>query len=94
MLLDKVKKALRIANDNDAFNDEIQDLIDAGLADLNLLHILPSEEATSDPLIIRAVITYCRCNFGEPNNYNELKRAYDEQKAQLSMAKGYGLTNG
>lgn len=45
----------------------------------------------TDELIIRAIITYVRCHFGSPHDYDRLKKAYDEQKAQLQMASGYGL---
>ena len=42
-----------------------------------------------EPLIIRAVTTYCRANFGQPEDYERMKAAYDEQKAQLRTATGY-----
>ena len=48
-----------------------------------------SNTRPSDPLVLRAVITYCKLHFGEPDDYDRLKRAYDEQKAQLSMSSGY-----
>lgn len=91
MLIDKVKVALRIAvNDYDA---EIQDLIDAGLKDLGITDIrvdLLTEEDTA-PLIERAVITYCKMNFGylAVDQYNKFKASYDEQKAQLLMSSAY-----
>lgn len=91
MLIDKVKVALRIAvNDYDA---EIQDLIDAGLKDLGITDInaeLLTEEDT-EPLIERAVITYCKMNFGylAVDQYNKFKASYDEQKAQLLMNSAY-----
>lgn len=44
-----------------------------------------------DPLLIRAIITYVRANFGSPADYERLKASYDEQKAQLQTATGYGL---
>lgn len=84
-MLDKVKLALRISTA--AFDAEISDLIAAALADLGLAGVTPTPE--DDPLIIRAVITYCRVNFGQPEDYDRLKTAYDEQKAQLQMATGY-----
>ena len=46
---------------------------------------------TTDPLLIQAIITYCRLNFGTPDDYEKLKASYDEQKAQLQTATGYGL---
>ena len=30
-------------------------------------------------------------NFGSPSDYDRMKASYDEQKAQLQMATGYGL---
>lgn len=84
-MLDKVKLALRIKSS--AFDSEITDLIAAALADLGLAGV--SQQTQTDPLIVRAVITYCRANFGEPDDYDRMKKSYDEQKAQLSMATGY-----
>lgn len=84
-MLDRVKLALRIMTT--AFDSEIKDLIAAALADLELAGISNRDEA--DPLIIRAVITYCKANFGDPDAYDRLKCAYDEQKAQLQMATDY-----
>lgn len=45
----------------------------------------------SDQLLIRAIITYVRLHFGTPDDYDKLERSYNEQKAQLITASGYGL---
>lgn len=42
-----------------------------------------------DWLYTTAVITYVRSRFGSPADYDKLKAAYDEQKAQLSMNSRY-----
>lgn len=84
-ILAKVKVALRIVTTD--FDDELTDLINAAVRDMNLAGV--SETALTDPLIIRAVITYCKMNFGEPDQYDRLKQSYDEQKAQMGMATGY-----
>jgi hypothetical protein len=84
-MLEKVKLALRITTN--AFDSELTDLINAAYLDLGIAGVINTENET--PLIIRAVITYCRCNFGQPDEYDRLKASYDEQKAQLSMATGY-----
>lgn len=86
-MLEKVKLALRIKSQ--AFDSEIEDLIAAALADLGLAGVTDAQELEADPLITRAVVTYCRANFGEPDDYERMKKSYDEQKAQLSMATGY-----
>lgn len=81
----KVKLALRVVTND--FDEEIEDLIDAACLDMGIAGIVDTD--TTDPLIIRAVTTYCKMNFGEPDEYDRLKSAYDEQKAQLGMATGY-----
>lgn len=91
-LLNSVKLALRITTD--AFNGEITALINAALADLGIAGVdldAVGESYLTNPLIINAVITYAKINFGqvETDVYNRLKASYDEQKAQLSMATGF-----
>lgn len=83
-MLEKVKLALRIKTT--AFDEEIQDLIAAALADLGIAGVIAPED---DPLITRAVITYCKLNFGEPDNPERLQASYNEQKAQMQTATGY-----
>lgn len=87
MTLDKVKKALRIVTDD--FDDELTDLISAGLADMGIAGVNGVDAVEDDVLITKALITYCKVNFGEPDEYDRLKASYDEQKAQLSMHTGY-----
>lgn len=90
-MLDKVKLALRITTD--AFNTELNDLIEAAKLDLGIAGVELDDLVTgtdpTDYLLIRAIITYCKLNFGAPDEYDRLKASYDEQKAQLSMATGY-----
>lgn len=88
-LLDKTKVALRVTTN--AFDDEITDLINAALADLGIVDIKPELLTASDPLplVQRAVMTYCRLHFGEPDDYERLKESYDEQKSQLLMNSAY-----
>ena len=86
--LAKVKVALRVTTD--AFDNEISDLIDAACADLGVVGV-EALSSTADPLLLRAIITFCRVNFGSPDDYDRLKASYDEQKAQLISCTGYGL---
>jgi hypothetical protein len=84
-LLDKAKMAMRITTN--AYDAEITDLIEAAKADLGIAGVeLPG---TLDPICERAIITYCRVQFGSPDDHDRLKASYDEQKAQLATATGY-----
>ena len=85
-LLNKVKLALRIKTD--AFDSELNELILAAAADLGIAGVLVKSE-NPEPILSRAIITYCKMSFGLPEDYDRLKRSYDEQKAQLSNATGY-----
>lgn len=86
-ILNKIKLSLRITTD--AFDSEISDLVDAAIADLHIAGVRGVNVELTDPLILRAVTTYCRMNFGAPEEYDRLKKSYDEQKAQMGMATGY-----
>ena len=84
-MLEKVKMALRIKND--AYNDELNDLIASAQLDLGVAGVIIPEEL--DALVTRAIITYCKVHFGLPDDADRLKRSYDEQKAQLVTCTGY-----
>ena len=88
MMLQRVKRSLRITSP--AFDTEIQDLINAALADLGISGVDNSDEM--DPLIIQAVITYCKANFGLENADSEkYAESYKSQKITLALS---GVYNG
>ena len=84
-MLEKVKRALRIKTD--ALDPEIEDNILAAKADLGIAGV--NSDNLEDPLIIRAIITFCHVAMCGAADYDRLKKCYDEQKAQLRMATGY-----
>lgn len=84
-MLNIVKLALRIKTN--AYNDELTSLIEAAKKDLQVAGV--NEMSVPDDLYKKAVITYCKMSFGLPEDYDRLKRSYDEQKAQMSNATGY-----
>ena len=86
-MIERVKLALRLSTD--AYDVDVQGLIDAAYADLGIAGVYNASEG--DPIIDRAVITYCRVHFGSPDDYERVKASYDEQKAQMQSATGYGL---
>jgi uncharacterized phage protein (predicted DNA packaging) len=91
MILDDVKVALRISNI--AFDGEIEDLIAGARQDLIITGI-SSEKANAtnemDPLIKRAIITYCKAHFGYDNpDSDRLQKSYEMLKTHLSLAGDY-----
>ena len=86
-MLDLVKMALRISTD--AYDTELTNLIAAAFLDLSITDINQYDAETADELVKTAVCTYCKLNFGTPDDYDRLAKAYDIQKAQLSMASNY-----
>lgn len=84
-LVSAAKLAARISTT--AFDAQIESLLDAAALDLGVAGVvIPSE---LDALVQQAEITYALMNFGQPDQYDRLKRSYDEQKAQLSTCTGY-----
>lgn len=88
-MLEEVKAALRV--DGFGLDSEIQGLIDAAVADLILAGVDGAiAQAMTDPLIRRAVITYCRANFDYADkSADRLQRSYEMLKSHLSMAEDY-----
>lgn len=84
-MLAAAKMALRIKTD--AFDSEITGLLNAALLDLGVAGVVVPADV--DALVRQACITYVRANFGQPDDYDRLKKSYDEQKAQLATCTGY-----
>lgn len=85
-LLPKVREALRISTTS-FDSGELTDLIQSAQMDLGIAGVVVPD--AFDPLVAKAVITYCKMSFGIPEDFDKLKRSYDEQKAQLQTATGY-----
>lgn len=87
-MLDDVKDALRVSsNDLDV---EIQDLIDAAKADLQLSGVHLAKIVDTDPLIKRAVIVYCKAHFGWDNpEAPRFEQSYIMLKTHLTLSAEY-----
>lgn len=86
-MLEAVKLALRITSND--FDSELNNLIESAKLDMGIAGVVISTEL--DAIVKVAIITYVKMNFGQCDDYDRLKKSYDEQKAQLSMASGYTL---
>lgn len=84
-LVASAKLAARITTD--AFDTQISDLLDAAMLDMGVAGVEIPEEL--DALVRTAAITYFMMHFGQPDEYDRLKKSYDEQKAQLVTCTGY-----
>lgn len=84
-LIYSAKMAGRITTDY--YDVEVERLLNAAMLDMGVAGVVIPEEV--DDLVRQAAITYFLMNFGQPDNYDRLKRSYDEQKAQLSTKTGY-----
>jgi hypothetical protein len=84
-LINKAKLALRISTD--AFDTQISDLLDASFQDMGIAGVVVPETLTA--IVEMAAITYTAMHFGAPDEFDRLKRSYDEQKGQLATASGY-----
>lgn len=83
-MLDKVKIALRIRTA--VYDTEIKDLIQAARADLRLVGINGKKNG---PLIERAIILYCKANFGFIEDSERFQKAYEALKCSLSLVGDY-----
>ena len=87
-ILDDVKVALRIAATNTAFDGEVGDLIDAATDDLALAGIISDDN--TDPLIKRAIITYCKAHYGYDNpDAERFLQSYLMLKRHLALSVDY-----
>ncbi|MEG3069443.1 MAG: head-tail connector protein [Candidatus Syntrophopropionicum ammoniitolerans] len=88
-MLNDVKAALRI--DDSAFDLEVQDLIDAAKADLQLSGVSETKvNDSTDSLIKRAIIIYCRAHFDyDDKAADKLLQSYVMLKTHLTLTEEY-----
>lgn len=84
-MLESARLAVRV--NTTAYDEEILDLLESALMDMGVAGVVIPEESSA--LVRRCAITYVKCHFGEPDEYDRLKKSYDEQKAQLATCTGY-----
>lgn len=85
-MLEKIKLSLRIKSTS--LDTEISDLIEACKVDLSISGIKVINE--TDPLIQRAIIVYCKANFGLDNKDSEkYQLSYDMLKQSLALCSDY-----
>ena len=93
-MLGLVKTTLRISNT--AFDSEIEDLIAAAKDDLIYSGVMEAKinAVSLDPLVSRAIVTYCKAHFGYDNPDREgLIQAYNSIKNHLCLSNEYKVAD-
>lgn len=84
-MLEEVKLALRISGND--FDNELIPLIEAAKSDLVLSGIASTCIKDTDYLIKRAVVNYCKAEFGYDNPDSEkFRNSYESLKKHLSIS--------
>lgn len=86
-MLNAIKLALRISTN--AFDSEIQTLIDAAIAEMAGLGVTAATSTTNDPQIISAVVAYCKWQFGNNEDADRWRDIYHIKLGQLKTMTGY-----
>lgn len=88
MILDKVKLVLRI--DDTILDEDIQETIDAAMADLKLCGVLESKIVETDMLILRAIKTFCKAEYSsDDKEYARYSESYAMIRNHLTMSIDY-----
>lgn len=85
-LCEMVKMRIRVKTS--VFDDaEVQPLIDTCLKDLTRVGITAEQD---DPLVIQAVVFYCKANFGFSDDQERYQKAYESLRDSMAMSGEYG----
>lgn len=101
-LLNEILEAAKLARriKTSAFDSDIMDLIEAAIEVLETRGVtaikVEGEPGTEQgavysiqPMAKQAVITYVGLHFGQPDDYDRLKEAWETQLGQLMTTSGY-----
>ena len=86
---DDIKTALRI--DGTDSDTEVNDLVEAAKLDLKIAGVKVGEGEITDHLIKRAIILYCKANYGyeDVQMADRIERSYISLKQHLSLSTEY-----
>lgn len=88
MLVEKIRQRVRLTTN--ALDDEISDLIEEAQADLKLSGVAEDKIVDTDPLILRAISTYCRAYYeGDNVKAERLQQSYEMIKRHLCLSADY-----
>lgn len=84
-MIETVRASLRVKTET--FDDEIGALIEACKLDLDTAGVPLINE--TNPLCVRAIILYCKANFGFSDEQEKYLEMYDRLKITMSNSSGY-----
>ncbi len=87
VLTEKMRAALRISSTSEKITAEIEDCIDACIADLRNDGVKADD--VMDSLIIRAITLYCKAEFGYNDKAEKFRQSYDTLKMRLALSQEY-----
>lgn len=77
-LINKAKLCLRLSSGTNIFNDEIESLIDFVISDFKRIGVAQKHINDMDGVMLQAVLTYVKANFGNSNQFEQLNASYDQ----------------
>lgn len=80
-----MKSSIRLKSD--AFNEEIQALIDAGKRDMKMRGIKKLYE--NDTLVRRCLVLYCQAHFGDYDKDGRYEQMYEKLRNSMSLSQTY-----
>lgn len=87
-LVQKIRQRVRLSTTS--LDEEILDLIDEVKADLKLSGVCAEKIIDNDPLILRAISTYCRAYYETDNvKASRLQESYEFIKQHLTISLDY-----
>jgi len=93
MLLTKAKEVLRLSSN--VTDTEVTDLIKSAILDLRRLGVIvpqevePSYTGDVDALLERAILLYCKANYGYNSDSEKFRSAYEHLASALSLCSDY-----
>lgn len=92
-LLEKAKTALRVTGD--AFDEEISGLCKSARYDLILSGVSMEKANQDDPLVVEAVLTYCKARFGLDNpDFEKYWQSYLSLERDMLNSQEYTVGGG
>lgn len=89
-MLEKVKIALRVEAEDTDLDGDIQDTIDAAIADMKLCGIIEEKILETDAIIMRAIKTFCKSEYStDDKEAKRYKESYEMIRNHLAMSTDY-----